>query len=130
MKTLERQVGGDHYKNLPVQPMYANVANNTPWAEGEIIKYVTRWRAKGGVQDLEKARHILEYLIEFHTEEKTEGSAGEVLTAAGEEGCELCSASAEWCSGGVYVCNHHEAMRRENPTGFIVALMEAKDAAT
>lgn len=63
---LKRQVGGNHYKQFPLQPMFFNVANNMPWAEGEIIKYVTRWRFKGRLQDLKKAHHILGFLIEFH----------------------------------------------------------------
>lgn len=63
---LKKQVGGNHYKQFPIQPMFFNVANNMPWAEGEIIKYVTRWRFKGKLQDLKKAHHILGFLIEFH----------------------------------------------------------------
>lgn len=63
---LKKQVGGNHYKQFPIQPMLFNVANNMPWAEGEIIKYVARWRFKGKLQDLKKAHHILGFLIEFH----------------------------------------------------------------
>lgn len=62
---LNKQVGGDHYKRLAVQPMESNIRNRTPWAEGEIIKYVGRWEAKNGVQDLEKAAHILDALIAY-----------------------------------------------------------------
>lgn len=59
------QEGGDHYKKLAIQPMQYNLANGIPFAEGNVIKYVTRWRDKGGVQDLKKARHVLNMLIEF-----------------------------------------------------------------
>jgi hypothetical protein len=62
---LAKQVSGDHYKNLKIQPIEYNHANNIPFAEGNVIKYVTRWRNKGGVKDLEKAKHILELLIEL-----------------------------------------------------------------
>lgn len=51
---------------MAIQPMVMAVINNLPWAEGEIIKYVMRWRFKNGLQDLKKAHHILGFLIEFH----------------------------------------------------------------
>lgn len=62
---LETQIGGDHYKTMPIQPLEYMIANNIPFAEGAVIKYVSRWRSKGGVQDLEKAVHILQVLIEL-----------------------------------------------------------------
>jgi hypothetical protein len=58
------QEGGSHYKDLAIQPIEYILANSIPYAEGSVIKYVTRWRAKGGVQDLKKAKHFLELLIE------------------------------------------------------------------
>ena len=68
MSQLDRQVDGNHYRKHKIQPMQYSVANNIPWAEGEVIKYVTRWRDKNGVEDLEKAVHILQYLIESEHE--------------------------------------------------------------
>lgn len=62
---LETQIGGGHYKSLPIQPVEYIHANNIPFMEGSVIKYVTRWRAKGGLADLEKARHFLDLLIEL-----------------------------------------------------------------
>lgn len=62
---LDVQVGGDHYKKLKIQPMEYNHANGIPFAEGSVIKYVTRWRDKGGIKDLEKAKHFIEMLIEL-----------------------------------------------------------------
>jgi hypothetical protein len=59
------QVGGNHYKDKPIQPWDYIVQNNIPYLEGNIIKYVTRWRDKGGIADLQKARHYLDLLIEF-----------------------------------------------------------------
>jgi hypothetical protein len=41
--------------------------NRIPFIEGSVIKYVTRWRGKGGVDDLRKARHFLDILIEMET---------------------------------------------------------------
>jgi hypothetical protein len=67
-KALETQVGGDHYKAFAIEPMEFNIRNGIPFAEGNIIKYVCRWKAKGGVQDLEKARHYLDALIEIAKE--------------------------------------------------------------
>lgn len=60
---LKTQVGGTHYKNMTIQPVDFIVGNNIPFIEGNIIKYVCRWKNKGGVDDLEKARHYLEILI-------------------------------------------------------------------
>ena len=65
MSALERQVSGEHYKSLKIQPIEFIHANGIPFAEGSVIKYVTRWRDKGGVADLEKAKHFLEILIEL-----------------------------------------------------------------
>jgi len=58
------QVGGDHYKQFAIQPFDFITANNIPWAEGCAIKYLVRWRSKGGVEDLRKARHFIDMLIE------------------------------------------------------------------
>ena len=65
MSALSTQVAGDHYKSLKIQPIEFIHANNIPFAEGSVIKYVTRWRDKGGIKDLEKAKHFLELLIEL-----------------------------------------------------------------
>jgi len=64
-KALTVQVAGSHYKNLKIQPVEYIFANNIPFIEGNVIKYVTRWREKGGIQDLEKAKHFIELLIEL-----------------------------------------------------------------
>lgn len=62
---LQSQVGGSHYKDMRIQPLEFNIANNIPFAEGNVIKYVCRWRKKGGVEDLKKAIHILQVLVEM-----------------------------------------------------------------
>ena len=59
-----RQVGGSHYKSRAIEPWDYAAANNLGYFEGSIIKYVTRWRQKNGIEDLEKAAHYLEKLIE------------------------------------------------------------------
>lgn len=62
---LAVQVAGDHYKSLAIQPVEYIHANNLGFCEGSVIKYVTRWRDKGGVKDLEKAKHFIDLLIEL-----------------------------------------------------------------
>lgn len=62
---LNTQVGGDHYKKLKIQPVEYIYANNIGYMEGNIIKYVTRWRDKNGVADLLKARHYIDLLLEL-----------------------------------------------------------------
>jgi len=64
---IATQVGGDHYKKLRIQPIEYIHANGIPFAEGNVIKYVTRWRDKGGIRDLEKAKHFIEMLIALET---------------------------------------------------------------
>lgn len=65
MGANEIQVGGDHYKLKTIQPWDFIAANNLSFFEGNIVKYVTRWRDKAGVDDLRKAKHYLEKLIEL-----------------------------------------------------------------
>lgn len=69
-KALDVQVGGGHYKDMKIQPIEYIHANGIPFAEGSVIKYVSRWRAKGGVEDLKKARHFLDLLIDLESKEK------------------------------------------------------------
>ena len=61
-----KQVGGDHYKSKAIQPWDYIASNNLGYLEGNIVKYVSRWKDKGGVQDLEKALHYLQKLIEVN----------------------------------------------------------------
>ena len=61
---LARQEGGGHYKDMKIQPFEYIHANGIGFAEGCVIKYVSRWKAKNGIEDLKKALHFLELLIE------------------------------------------------------------------
>jgi hypothetical protein len=74
MSALDNQVGGSHYKKLGIQPVEYMHANGIPFMEGCAIKYLTRWRDKGGVADLEKARHFIDLLIELETRKTAEPS--------------------------------------------------------
>lgn len=62
---LDVQVAGNHYKDQAIQPVEYIHANNIGYMEGNVIKYVSRWRKKNGIADLEKAKHYIELLIEL-----------------------------------------------------------------
>lgn len=69
MSALDRQEGGSHYKMMAIQPVEFITRNKIPYLEGNVIKYVCRYRNKNGRQDLQKAIHYLELLIESYDEE-------------------------------------------------------------
>jgi hypothetical protein len=64
MKSSEKQVGGKHYLKYKIQPVEFIIKNNIGFVEGNIIKYILRFKEKGGVQDLLKAKHYIELLID------------------------------------------------------------------
>ena len=64
----EEQVGGEHYKNKAIQPWDYIVSNNLGYLEGCVVKYVSTYKEKGGMQDLEKAAHYLQKLMEVQSE--------------------------------------------------------------
>jgi hypothetical protein len=66
------QHGGTHYKNKTIQPWDYIVANNLGYLEGNIVKYVSRWKEKGGIEDLRKANHYLAKLIEVEIARKAD----------------------------------------------------------
>jgi len=70
MTANNEQVGGTHYKSKTIQPWDYIAANNIGYFEGNIIKYVSRWQEKGGVNDLQKALHYLQKLIELNGDDK------------------------------------------------------------
>jgi hypothetical protein len=65
MSSFDEQIGGDHYQTYTVQPVEFLYKNNVPFIEGNIIKYVLRHKNKNGVEDLKKARHYVDMLIEL-----------------------------------------------------------------
>ena len=58
------QIGGSHYKKMKIQPSEFINKNNLPFAEGNAIKYLCRHKQKGQKQDLEKAKHFIDMIIE------------------------------------------------------------------
>lgn len=65
MNALDKQEGGTHYKELPIQPVEYCQRNGLGFCESSVVKYVTRWKSKGGEQDIRKAIHFLELLLEL-----------------------------------------------------------------
>lgn len=62
---LTTQVGGSHYKDMPIQPAEYCHRNGIGKLEGDVIAYVSRWRKKNGIEDLKKARHTLDIILEL-----------------------------------------------------------------
>lgn len=65
---LDTQEGGNHYKKLAIQPVEFIHRNGIGFIAGNVIKYVVRYQSKNGVEDLKKARHYLDILIEMETQ--------------------------------------------------------------
>ena len=72
MNATDKQIGGTHYKQLKIQPTEFIHANNIPFIEGNIIKYVIRHKHKNGLQDLVKAKHYIDLLIQFEYNHESE----------------------------------------------------------
>ena len=65
MESFDKQIGGDHYKKLKIQPTEYILANKLGFVEGNIVKYISRWRDKNGIEDLEKIIHYAQILIDY-----------------------------------------------------------------
>ena len=62
------QVGGDHYSKMAIQPMEYSMKNGLDACQSAAIKYISRFRDKGGIEDLRKAKHVIDMLIQFEEE--------------------------------------------------------------
>ena len=62
------QVGGSHYSEMAIQPIEFIHKNGLSFIQGNVIKYVCRYKSKGGIEDLNKAKHYIDLLIEFEEE--------------------------------------------------------------
>jgi|TARA_R110000803_G_scaffold105759_1_gene173932 hypothetical protein len=67
---IDKQVGGDHYKNCKIQPVEYIESNGLGFLMGNVVKYVTRYAVKKNVQDLEKAQHYIELQLQLNEEGK------------------------------------------------------------
>jgi len=68
------QVGGDHYQDMAISPLEYIEANGLGFAEGCVIKYVSRFSKKNGLEDLEKAEHYIKVLKQRYKKEESDGS--------------------------------------------------------
>ena len=97
-KVYNKQIGGSHYKDMAMQPSEFINKNKLLFAEGNAIKYICRHAHKGEVQDLEKAKHYIDMIIERDyplipmTEEEEYRNAG--ITKEEAE-----TSSKEWIEG-------------------------------
>jgi hypothetical protein len=83
MAANDIQVGGDHYKSKTgLEPWDVIARWNLGYLDGNALKYIARWRDKGGIADLEKAIHYLEKLIEQETETVNEAHANVIAEAS------------------------------------------------
>lgn len=69
MKADDVQIGGNHYKIYKIQPTEFIHSNSIPFIEGNVIKYVMRHKYKNGIEDLKKARHYIDLLIQYEYED-------------------------------------------------------------
>ena len=63
--SLDKQVGGSHYKNMQIQPLEFTHKNNLNFCQGNIVKYACRYKNKNGVEDLKKVKHYAELLAKL-----------------------------------------------------------------
>ena len=61
---LRKQEGGNHYKDMKIQPVEFITANNLGFLEGNVVKYICRHHAKNGAEDIKKAIHYCEMLLQ------------------------------------------------------------------
>lgn len=71
-RALDVQVGGGHYKDMPIQPVEFCQRNRLGFCESSAIKYLCRHGSKNGLEDLKKARHFIDLLIQLEHGEKSE----------------------------------------------------------
>jgi len=102
MAANEKQIAGDHYKKYgDLQPWDVVIKWNLGYLEGTALKYIARWRDKGGIDDIKKAIHFLEKLVELNTPVSNNlpilrGS--ELTKRSGTAMGGLCSPTKESCS--------------------------------
>ena len=78
MEIPRTQVGGNHYANKKIQPIEYIMANKLDFCEGNIVKYITRWRDKGGIESLRKIKQYVDFIIQ----EELDGQEEEVYRSA------------------------------------------------
>ena len=76
-KIYKKQVGGDHYKSMVIQPSEFINKNDLPFAEGNAIKYLCRHKQKNQKEDLLKAKHYIDMAIDRDYPQKKERKAND-----------------------------------------------------
>lgn len=88
MSARNSQVGGDHYKRLPFEPVVVIRAmvdeGHWKWEDANAAKYLFRWRLKNGIEDLRKARHYIDLLIEHEESRMCSTRSGTTDSDTGE----------------------------------------------
>jgi len=74
MSEFDIQVGGDHYKKMPIQPLEFIAKNGLDFFQGNVLKYVIRYKFKNGIEDLKKARHYIDMMIELEEKKASDES--------------------------------------------------------
>lgn len=87
------QVGGQHYKKMPIEHWDLVAANDLDYFQGQITKYVMRHRGKNGLQDLEKAKHFLEKYIEV---ERMKQRGESISVTIVEPRAKCCGSCVRW----------------------------------
>lgn len=100
MKATDKQVGGNHYKKNKIQPIEYIHANGLDFLSGNIIKYASRWRYKGGIQDLEKIKHYCDLLIQLEYGDK-EIDKGDIFRC--KDHVVMCNGEVAYIKGKTYV---------------------------
>lgn len=97
MQANDKQIGGNHYQAKSIQPWDVVAAWGLGFFEGNALKYLARWRTKGGVTDLNKAIHYLQKLVEIEEASVNPAEAPDVVHA-GQERClwPQCSCGGAW----------------------------------
>ncbi len=74
MSALDTQAGGNHYKNMAIQPVVFIQQNGMPYLDGCVIKYLARHRNKNGAEDIKKAIHYCQLILEMEYGETINGA--------------------------------------------------------
>src|ERR1019366_10738433 len=82
---MDRQPGGDHYRKYAIQPIEYIVKNKLSFLAGNVVKYVTRYKDKGGTEDIHKAIHYLDLILEFEYANKQEHKVNDNRSKVGSD---------------------------------------------
>lgn len=92
---LKKQYGGNHYKSLAIEPVEYAFKNNLDFFQGNVVKYITRFRDKNGLEDLKKAKHFIDLLIQFEYGEEGDSCQNKRKGCKCTKGQCTCKASNE-----------------------------------